>query len=607
MTTGTPGVDEIVGITGSFSTTSGGFSGSIVGLSPASYNSNNPTVGEIDRYDNLYYPSGSAPGVNGNPPGGTLDDYGLDFMVAGGYTVNVFEKGTAIGFLLDDGLISNVDHRVPISFVVAVIPPPSITKIVDAAAGNMNFAPGMPIEITGTNLGASPTDEPTIMIGGEAAPILSFISSTDVIAEIPVDAATGTAAVVATYEGASSTAYNITIGTVAPEIYLNVTSGGSSFYNSGSTPITSGNPASANSEVYLLAAGLGPTNPAQLTNTMATVSSPTTMPVQVMVGNLMIMPSYAGLFVGGAPGTYQVAFTLPADVAVGSDPVVISVGGVSSNTATLVVGPPVPSITAVVNGATFKANPAAPNSFVSIFGTNFGSHDTPASIFPATTFNDVTVLFNGVAAPLYYVFGSSGQMNLVLPSNLPETGTVNVQVVTSQGASSSFALQMGAADVGMFRIPDPSDSSRMNGAVLFANSVWRVMPASMAMAIGFPSCAGAAATTVCGQPAATGDAILIFLTGLGLATPNGDPSGQPVATGSVAPASGTPLYRTVQTPTVTIGGIPATVAFSGITPGNAGLYQINVTIPDGVPAGDNVPVLVTMPSGSADTVTIAVH
>jgi uncharacterized protein (TIGR03437 family) len=159
----------------------------------------------------------------------------------------------------------------------------------------------------------------------------------------------------------------------------------------------------------------------------------------------------------------------------------------------------------------------------------------------------------------------------------------------------------------MFRIPDPSDSSRMNGAVLFANSVWRVMPASMATAIGFPSCAGAAATTVCGQPAATGDAILIFLTGLGLATPNGDPSGQPVATGSVAPASGTPLYRTVQTPTVTIGGIPATVVFSGITPGNAGLYQINVTIPDGVHAGDNVPVLVTMPSGSADTVTIAVQ
>jgi hypothetical protein len=103
VTTATPGVDEVVGITGTFSSASGGFSGAITGMSPGSYNSNNPSVG-LFRYDNLFYPSGSAPGVNGNAPGGTLDDYGLDFMVAGGYTVNLFEKGTAIGFLLDDGI-----------------------------------------------------------------------------------------------------------------------------------------------------------------------------------------------------------------------------------------------------------------------------------------------------------------------------------------------------------------------------------------------------------------------------------------------------------------------------------------------------------------------
>ena len=87
----------------------------------------------------------------------------------------------------------------------------------------------------------------------------------------------------------------------------------------------------------------------------------------------------------------------------------------------------------------------------------------------------------------------------------------------------------------------------------------------------------------------------------------GDPAGQPVATGSLAPASGTPLYSTVQTPIVTIGGIGATVVFSGITPGNAGLYQINTIVPDGVQTGDDVPVVVMMPGGSTDTVTIAVQ
>ena len=68
MTTGTPGADEIVGITGSFSTTNaGGFSGTITGLDPGSYSSSNPTIGPISRWDNLFYPAGSAPGLFGYP------------------------------------------------------------------------------------------------------------------------------------------------------------------------------------------------------------------------------------------------------------------------------------------------------------------------------------------------------------------------------------------------------------------------------------------------------------------------------------------------------------------------------------------------------------
>jgi uncharacterized protein (TIGR03437 family) len=217
------------------------------------------------------------------------------------------------------------------------------------------------------------------------------------------------------------------------------------------------------------------------------------------------------------------------------------------------------------------------------------------------------VTINGHLVPLYFVFGVEGQINLVLPADLPESGTVDVQMTSAQGASNRFELAMVGADVGMFRIPDPSKASRNNGAMLFSNTVWRVMPVSMAEAIGFPSCAGVTdAATVCGGPAKVGDAIQIYLTGLGKATPNGDPNGQPLASGSVAPASGVPLYETVQKPVVTIGGVPTQVDFTGITPGNAGLYQINVTIPSGVQPGDDVPVVVTMPNGSSDTVTLAV-
>jgi len=57
---------------------------------------------------------------------------------------------------------------------------------------------------------------------------------------------------------------------------------------------------------------------------------------------------------------------------------------------------------------------------------------------------------------------------------------------------------------------------------------------------------------------------------------------------------------------VKIGGVPATVSFAGIAPGNAGQYQINVQVPDGVKPDDNVTSELTMPDGSKDTVTIAI-
>jgi uncharacterized protein (TIGR03437 family) len=111
----------------------------------------------------------------------------------------------------------------------------------------------------------------------------------------------------------------------------------------------------------------------------------------------------------------------------------------------------------------------------------------------------------------------------------------------------------------------------------------------------------------CGRPAHVGDVLQVFLTGLGRATPEGDPNSLTLATGSVAPVSANPLYMTVQTPIVTIGGIPVPVQFSGIAPGFAGLYQINVQVPSGVQAGDDVPITVGMPGSAVDSATIAVN
>ncbi len=59
-------------------------------------------------------------------------------------------------------------------------------------------------------------------------------------------------------------------------------------------------------------------------------------------------------------------------------------------------------------------------------------------------------------------------------------------------------------------------------------------------------------------------------------------------------------------PTATIGEIPAKVGFAGIA-GYVGLYQINVTVPQGAPSGSAVPLVLTIGSVTSNTVTIAIQ
>ena len=66
------------------------------------------------------------------------------------------------------------------------------------------------------------------------------------------------------------------------------------------------------------------------------------------------------------------------------------------------------------------------------------------------------------------------------------------------------------------------------------------------------------------------------------------------------------LPQTVTKPVVTIGGIPATVSFSGLASCCVGLNQVNVRVPSGTPAGNAVPVVLTIGGVQANTVTIAV-
>lgn len=100
------------------------------------------------------------------------------------------------------------------------------------------------------------------------------------------------------------------------------------------------------------------------------------------------------------------------------------------------------------------------------------------------------------------------------------------------------------------------------------------------------------------NPTTVGAYVQIYCTGLGPVT-------SPPATGS--PALANPLSWTTITTTAKIGGAPATVAFSGLVPGEVGLYQVNVQVPASSVKGLSVPVTISAGGVTSNVVTIAVQ
>ena len=81
--------------------------------------------------------------------------------------------------------------------------------------------------------------------------------------------------------------------------------------------------------------------------------------------------------------------------------------------------------------------------------------------------------------------------------------------------------------------------------------------------------------TIGGLPASSGDTLVFFGIGFGAVTP-GDVAGK-IATGTPA------MTTSVQ---FQFGDVPAQVLYSGLAPGLVGVYQFNVVVPAGLPAGD---------------------
>ncbi len=241
-----------------------------------------------------------------------------------------------------------------------------------------------------------------------------------------------------------------------------------------------------------------------------------------------------------------------------------------------------PSVGGIVNGASFVPGQAiAPGSLFSIFGTQLAAAPAGADTIPlSTSLGGVTVKFvNGSAsseAPLLFL--QSNQINAVVPWNLVPNGTtatVNVIVTNNGVASAPASVKVGEFSPAVFAIGTMAAVQNVDGSL--------AQPAG--------SISGR--TT---HPAAIGDVVIIYATGLG-------PVDTTVASGDTPPSGKT--VNTLHKPFVAIGNVSAEIQFSGLSPQFVGVYQLNVVVPN-VALGDTVPVELSLGGINSPKLTMAV-
>jgi uncharacterized protein (TIGR03437 family) len=410
--------------------------------------------------------------------------------------------------------------------------------------------------------------------------------------------------------GVASAPFPITLSAYAPALLAEngAAAGLAAVYEStGNTLVSPTAPAHSGDNVIVYAIGLGATTPPLATGAVATTTVPLAGTLTATVGGVAAKVLFAGVPQGLGDGGYQVNLTVPNGVQ-GTQPLVLTIGGVSSSS---LIDIALAGTTFVISNATFS-NPgvASPGSIVSLFANAIGTTSNDTTIFPATTAEGVQVTFNGTAAPLFHVIGAGAQpqIDLIVPSNMPTSGTVNVQLITSTAFYANYSLTMVPANPGFYRIQDPKVTTRENVIAQFNGTAGLALPVSTTAALGLPACTSTTNPQVeCGRPAMIGDYLVLYATGLGLTTPGGNPNGQPLATGAVPPLDGSVLYETPTTPVVTIGGVSAKVLYSGLAPGYPGEYEIVVQVPTGIASGDDVPVSVSILGATDSSVTISIQ
>jgi uncharacterized protein (TIGR03437 family) len=271
-----------------------------------------------------------------------------------------------------------------------------------------------------------------------------------------------------------------------------------------------------------------------------------------IAGNIAVVDVDAGTL---APGTYNASVVLASNAANGSITVPVEFTVVAK-------GAPVINFEGVVDNGTFTAgDTVARGDVMVVLGDQLSF--SPLTIGKAppldTAVGGASVLVNGKLAPMYY--SSYGQLAFQMPYEIGN-GTAVVQV-QRDGLTSNVVS-----------VPVADRAPRLLLIGVGTYGAIQNQDLSIPMPVGsFPG--------VNTHPAKAGDVLTIYAIGLGPTKPTVI-SGQPApATAPYAPLTSSILVNFGGGP----GGTFVEPAYAGLTPTFAGLYQINVQIPPGLPKG----------------------
>jgi len=257
------------------------------------------------------------------------------------FTAGIFNNGTAaglLGYIAPQAQVTVVQNTA--SAVRGPIAPGEVLSLQGISIGPRP-AVSSPSLTTAANAGTT-LGGTTITINGTPAPIL-YTSSSQAVIVTPWSLTGTTASIVVTSGTNAAQTFQATLAPTAPGLYSYF--GNALAYNQDGTlntgPITNNgvivtpaNAAAAGSVVVIYMTGLGQTDPPGQDGVRygSLVLAETVAPVTATIGGQVATVVYAGSAPGQIAGVMQVELVVPAGAGTGEVPVIVTVGGVASQT-----------------------------------------------------------------------------------------------------------------------------------------------------------------------------------------------------------------------------------------------------------------------------------